>query len=99
MAPRFFFPIERGNGLNDGILEFINVGKEYSGHAVLKGINMDVRPGEIHALIGENGAGKSTLNKILSGVEQYDEGTYLFNGQQVRFRSAKEAMDTGISLL
>ena len=52
----------------ESILRFVNVGKFYGDNQVLKGINMDVRPGEIHALIGENGAGKSTLMNILFGM-------------------------------
>ena len=104
MAPRFFFPIERGNGLNDGILEFINVGKEYSGHAVLKGINMDVRPGEIHALIGENGAGKSTLMNILFGMSVIHEtggftGEVRIGGENAKIMNPHDAMEAGIGMV
>ena len=104
MAPRFFFPIERGNGLNDGILEFINVGKEYSGHAVLKGINMDVRPGEIHALIGENGAGKSTLMNILFGMSVIHEtggftGEVRIGGENAKIMNPHDAMERGIGMV
>ena len=113
MAPRFLFfqagpergvpdsLEERGNTLNDGILEFINVGKEYSGHAVLKGINMDVRPGEIHALIGENGAGKSTLMNVLSGIYPYGtyEGDIVYNGEVCRFNTIKDSESRGIVII
>ncbi len=116
MAPRFLFfqavpergvpdsLEERGNTLNDGILEFINVGKEYSGHAVLKGINMDVRPGEIHALIGENGAGKSTLMNILFGMSViHDTGGFTgevrIGGENAKIMNPHDAMERGIGMV
>ena len=87
--------------MNDGILEFVNVGKEYSGHAVLKGINMDVRPGEIHALIGENGAGKSTLMNILFGMPVIHEtggftGEVRIGGHDAKIMNPHDAMEQGI---
>ncbi len=90
--------------MNDGILEFINVGKEYSGHAVLKGINMDVRPGEIHALIGENGAGKSTLMNILFGMPVIHEtggftGEVRVGGQNAKIMNPHDAMEQGIGMV
>ena len=50
------------------VLKMDNISKEYSGNRVLKGVSLQVRPGEIHALMGENGAGKSTLMNILFGM-------------------------------
>ena len=90
--------------MNDGILEFINVGKEYSGHAVLKGINMDVRPGEIHALIGENGAGKSTLMNILFGMPViHDTGGFTgevrIGGENANIMNPHDAMMAGIGMV
>lgn len=90
--------------MNNGILEFINVGKEYSGHAVLKGINMDVRPGEIHALIGENGAGKSTLMNILFGMPVIHEtggftGEVRIGGENAHIMNPHDAMEAGIGMV
>ena len=90
--------------MNDGILEFINVGKEYSGHAVLKNINMDVRPGEIHALIGENGAGKSTLMNILFGMPVIHEtggftGEVRIGGENAKIMDPHDAMEQGIGMV
>lgn len=79
------------------ILEMTGIRKSFPGVKALKGIDFKMRPGEIHALMGENGAGKSTLIKILTGVYQKDEGTILFDGRQVEIRSTIDAQNMGIS--
>ncbi|NOG56034.1 MAG: sugar ABC transporter ATP-binding protein [Planctomycetes bacterium] len=66
--------------------------------ALIKG-NFDVRPGEVHVLAGENGAGKSTLIKILGGVHRPDAGTVCRDGAPISFRSPREAMAAGVSVI
>ncbi|QJU55693.1 sugar ABC transporter ATP-binding protein [Herbiconiux sp. KACC 21604] len=61
--------------------------------------SIDIRPGEIHALVGENGAGKSTLVKILAGVHQPDGGEFLVNGEQASFRTPADSKAAGISVI
>ena len=75
------------------------VGKSYSGVSVLRGIDLDIAPGEVHSLVGENGAGKSTLLKILGGAIRADEGTLSFDGDQVALGSPRDAIAHGISLI
>ncbi|MDI6870827.1 MAG: sugar ABC transporter ATP-binding protein [Bacillota bacterium] len=70
--------------------------KQFPGVRALDGVNFDVRPGEVHVLIGENGAGKSTLSKILMGVIAADEGEILFEGRPIRLRSPLDARQHGI---
>ena len=79
------------------ILEMTGIRKSFPGVKALKGIDFKMRPGEIHALMGENGAGKSTLIKILTGVYQKDEGTILLDGRQVEIKSTIDAQNMGIS--
>lgn len=76
-----------------------NIVKNFGGVHALRGVNLDIRPGEIHALIGENGAGKSTLMNILAGVFPPTSGEYFFEGKPVRFSSPMEARDLGISMI
>ncbi|HMF67586.1 MAG TPA: ATP-binding cassette domain-containing protein, partial [Phyllobacterium sp.] len=66
------------------ILEMRNITKIFPGVKALNNVNLDVRKGEIHALVGENGAGKSTLMKVLSGVYPHGsyEGEIFYNGQE-----------------
>ncbi|MCF1452209.1 sugar ABC transporter ATP-binding protein [Agrobacterium vitis] len=73
------------------------ISKSFGPVRVLKDVRFDIRPGEIHALLGENGAGKSTMIKILSGLYQPDGGTLEIEGQAVRFSSALDANRTGIA--
>lgn len=73
--------------------------KWYSGVHALKGIDLDIRRGEVLGLVGDNGAGKSTLIKILSGVERQDEGTVEMDGAPVRIGSPKRAMRLGIETI
>jgi ABC-type sugar transport system ATPase subunit len=75
------------------------VGKSYGAISVLRGVHVDIRPGEIHGLVGENGAGKSTLLRILGGATHADEGELLFNGTSVPIRSPREAIRHGVSLI
>lgn len=81
------------------ILEARNVSKVYGSTHALKGVNFEIRRGEVTTLFGENGAGKSTLMKILSGVINPSAGDIVLNGERKVFHSATEARDCGISII
>ena len=82
------------------ILEMKDISKTFPGVKALDHVQLQVRPGEVHALMGENGAGKSTLMKILMGIYTKDEGgEILFNGQPYHASTPKEAMDTGVAMI
>jgi len=83
--------------LSDYILELKNIGKTFSGVNVLRGIDLQVKRGEVLALMGENGAGKSTLIKVISGYHQPDEGGQIIvDGKEVVFHNPKESLDAHI---
>ncbi|MBC7631161.1 MAG: sugar ABC transporter ATP-binding protein [Flavobacterium sp.] len=73
--------------------------KEFPGVRALDGVDLVIRPGEVHCLLGQNGAGKSTLIKILSGAHGVDEGTILWEGQPVTFADPQAAIATGIATI
>jgi ribose transport system ATP-binding protein len=81
------------------VLELRGVTKRFGGAVALDGVDFDLRPGEIHGLLGEKGAGKSTLMKILSGVHTPDEGDLILRGASVRFASPAEAKARGIGMI
>jgi len=78
-------------------LTVVEASKSFPGVKALDRVSLDLRPGEIHALMGENGAGKSTLIKIITGVYQPDEGRVAIDGSEVRFASPRDAIAAGIS--
>ena len=80
-------------------LEMRGITKRYPGVLANDGIDLDVRPGEIHALLGENGAGKSTLMNILYGLATPDSGEILLDGAPVRIASPADAIARGISMV
>ncbi|MBD8870647.1 sugar ABC transporter ATP-binding protein [Nocardioides sp. MJB4] len=73
--------------------------KRFPGVLALGGVDLDVRPGEVHCLLGQNGAGKSTLIKVLSAAYQPDEGTITWDGEKVRLSTPVAAMKLGISTI
>lgn len=73
--------------------------KTFPGVVALDDVTFQVRPGEVHAVVGENGAGKSTLMKLLAGVYQPDSGEIVINGEVVRIASPHEAQDLGVSII
>ena len=86
------------------VLKMDHIVKEYFGNRVLKGVDLAVRPGEIHALMGENGAGKSTLMNILFGMPVIHntggfEGTVEIDGKEVQINSPVKAMELGIGMV
>jgi len=84
---------------NQYVLEMRNISKAFPGVKALDDVTFAVRPGTVHALMGENGAGKSTLMKILFGLYSADTGQTLLNGQPVRFDTPKQALNAGISMI
>src|ERR1700676_4507139 len=83
----------------DSALSLVGVDKRFPGVHALKGVSIEIRPGEVVGLIGENGAGKSTLMKILSGVYQPDAGQIVIAGKSTRLENAADANRKGIGMV
>jgi ribose transport system ATP-binding protein len=81
------------------LFEAVAVSKRYDATQALDGVDFAVRPGEIHALLGENGAGKSTLVGVMSGAVQPDAGALRWNGEEVTFRSPGDAIAAGVAVV
>ena len=81
------------------LLEMINVSKSFPGVQALRDVRITVRPGEVHALMGENGAGKSTLMKCLFGIYKMDKGEIRINGKPVVIDNPSQALRSGIAMV
>ncbi|MGL4484093.1 MAG: sugar ABC transporter ATP-binding protein [Anaerovoracaceae bacterium] len=84
---------------NEYILQMKDIVKTFPGVKALKGVNLDVRYGEIHALMGENGAGKSTIMKCLIGIHPQTSGDIYFEGKKLGHYTTSEALAMGISMI
>jgi methyl-galactoside transport system ATP-binding protein len=85
--------------MGDYVLEMNHISKAFPGVQALDNVTLKVRPGSVHALVGENGAGKSTLMKCLFGIYIKDSGEIVLNGEKVEITSTKQALDLGISMI
>ena len=81
------------------LLEMVDIQKTFPGVKALDGVELKVRKGTVHALMGENGAGKSTLMKCLFGIYNKDAGKIFLDGKEVNFISSKNALDNGVSMV
>jgi ribose transport system ATP-binding protein len=85
--------------LNDVVLSMKSIHKRFMGVHALKGVEFELRAGEIHALVGENGAGKSTLMKVLTGIYERDSGEIHYQGKLFHPRGPKQALTAGIGII
>lgn len=83
----------------DVVLEFKNITKQFPGVLALNGVDLDVRKGEVHAIVGENGAGKSTLCNILTGIHRPTHGEIYWKGKPVQVSHPSEALKMGIAMV
>ncbi|MCH4563900.1 sugar ABC transporter ATP-binding protein [Halomonas sp. EGI 63088] len=81
------------------VLRLAGITKRFPGVVALNSVDFDVRPGEVHALLGENGAGKSTLMKVLAGKHQANEGKIILGGEEMEFENPKHAKRAGVVLI
>lgn len=85
---------------NKTVLQMNHIMKIYSNGVVAnEDVSIELKKGEIHALLGENGAGKSTLMKVLFGIESPDEGQILLDGKETQIRSPQDAISKGIGMV
>src|SRR3954454_6604925 len=90
---------EGGETSMTALIELRDIRKSFGPVEVLKGVDMEVHPGKVSALVGDNGAGKSTLIKGLAGVQSYDSGEVLFDGQPASLSSPHDASALGIEVV
>lgn len=85
--------------MGEFILELKSITKIFPGVKALDNVHFQLRPGEIHALMGENGAGKSTFIKVITGVHEPEQGEIYLNGERVRFKNPREAQEHSIAAI
>lgn len=85
--------------MNDSILVMKGIDKSFPGVHALDHVDLEIRAGEVHALMGENGAGKSTLMKVLTGIYKKDSGTIIYEGKEIEFGNTREAQDAGVIIV
>lgn len=85
--------------MSEYLLEMKNITKTFPGVKALDKVSLALKPGTVHALMGENGAGKSTLMKCLFGIYYKDEGQILLEGNEVNFRNSKQALENGVAMV
>jgi len=85
--------------MSDILLEMKNIQKSFPGVHALDNANIDVRYGEVHALVGENGAGKSTLMKVLNGIYKKDSGQIIYKGEEIELSGPIDAQKRGIGMI
>jgi methyl-galactoside transport system ATP-binding protein len=85
--------------MEDHVLEMLGICKQFPGVLALNHVDFRLKPGTVHALMGENGAGKSTLMKCLFGIYKLDEGKIILKGRECHFNSAADAMAAGVSMI
>jgi ABC-type sugar transport system ATPase subunit len=83
----------------NGLVELVNISKQYPGVQALDNVSLDLRPGEVHCLVGENGAGKSTLMRVLSGAEHPDSGEIRINGSTYSGLNPADGIELGIAMI
>ena len=81
------------------LLKMTGITKTFPGVKALDGVNFELKRGTVHALMGENGAGKSTLMKCLFGIYAKDAGQIFLDGNEINFKSSKEALDNGVAMV
>lgn len=85
--------------MGEVILTMKGIDKSFPYVHALDHVDLEVRKGEVLALMGENGAGKSTLMKVLTGIYKKDSGTITYEGKEVEFANTREAQDNGIVIV
>ena len=90
---------KEGAFVGEVILKMQGIDKSFPGVHALDHVDLEIRKGEVHALMGENGAGKSTLMKVLTGIYTKDSGTILYEGREVYYANPREAQHAGIVIV
>lgn len=85
--------------MSEYVLEMRDIVKSFPGVKALDGVQLKVRPGTVHTLMGENGAGKSTMMKCLTGLYHADSGTIIYDGRRVNYKNALQSLEDGISMV